>query len=144
MQSIHEALSAPAFRELAPLYDVAEGANEAEKLEHLFVTKDQADEKDIQLMSIHKAKGLGAEHVFMIGLTEGILPSQKKGTDSIESQRRLFYVGMTRAKKALYLLCSVAILGKNANRVNKSDFKFNRQTRMWDGRASRFVEELGL
>lgn len=142
--SIEEALADPELSELADLYSNAKGDNEEEKLQALFVQTEEADDQKIKLMTIHKSKGLGAEHVFMIGLTEGIIPNKKRGTDSIESQRRLFYVGMTRAKKNLHLLSSVKIKGSDARTVNIDDFRFNRQTRTWDGRASRFIEELGL
>lgn len=142
--TIEEIFAETEFSELAELYSNAKGDNEDEKLQALLIQAEEVDDKNIKLMTIHKSKGLGSEHVFMIGLTEGIIPNKKRGTDSIESQRRLFYVGMTRAKKNLHLLSSVKIKGSDARTVNIDDFRFNRQTRTWDGRASRFIEELGL
>ena len=53
----------------------------------------------INLMTIHAAKGLEFNYIFLIGLEEGILPVINK----IEEERRLFYVAITRAKKKLYL-----------------------------------------
>lgn len=140
--SIEEALQTPAFAELAELYEKAEGDTADEKLENLFVLVSEEVEQRVNIMSIHKSKGLGADHVFMIGLVEGVIPNVAKGNDTIESQRRLFYVGMTRAKKSLHLLSSINLEGRHANTVNKPDFKFDFRSRMWKGKASRFIEEL--
>jgi superfamily I DNA/RNA helicase len=59
----------------------------------------------IALMTLHAAKGLEFPVVFIIGCEETLLPMQLPGlTSAIEEERRLFYVGMTRAKEQLYLL----------------------------------------
>lgn len=142
--SVDEALARPEFAELASMYAATEGETENEKLENIFVQTEEAPAGRIRLMSIHKSKGLGAEHVFMVGLTEGIIPNRKKGTDTMESQRRVFYVGMTRAKKHLHLISSIKIPGRYARTVNFADFRFDVRTRMMNGRASSFIEELGL
>lgn len=142
---LSEMLSLDIYNEVKLLYDNADGNTEEEKLERLFLRKDEIDPANkIRIMSIHKSKGLGAEYVFIVGLTEGILPNKKDGIDSIESQRRLFYVGMTRAKKCLCLVSVLKIPGKFANRVNKADFHFDYKKRLWNGRASRFIDELKL
>lgn len=61
----------------------------------------------VSLMTLHAAKGLEFPVVFMIGCEENILPLDLEGmTSSVEEERRLFYVGMTRAKERLYLLRS--------------------------------------
>jgi superfamily I DNA/RNA helicase len=56
-------------------------------------------------MTIHSAKGLEFSHVFIIGCEDGLLPHTLYGADKcdMEEERRLFYVGMTRAKKRLFL-----------------------------------------
>ncbi len=142
--SIEEALHTPAYVDLAELYEKAEGDTADDKLENLFILVSEEVEQRVKIMSIHKSKGLGAEHVFMIGLVEGVIPNVAKGNDTIESQRRLFYVGMTRAKKSLHLLSSINLEGRYANTVNKPDFKFDTRSRMWKGKASRFIEELNV
>jgi len=59
----------------------------------------------INIMTIHSAKGLEFNTIFIPGLEEGIFPSGKaiEGKDGLEEERRLLYVAMTRAKKNLYL-----------------------------------------
>ena len=62
------------------------------------------DEIHIQLLTMHQAKGLEFDVVFIIGLEEGECPSYHTDTyDTLEEERRLMYVAMTRAKKYLYL-----------------------------------------
>lgn len=142
--SVEGALATTEFKDLQELYKNSEGNNEAEKLEKLFVIKEEDTEEKIKLMSLHKSKGLGAEHVFMVGLVEGIIPHRGKGNDTIESQRRLFYVGMTRAKKKLHLLSSVNLEGRYVHTVNKADFRLDYRTKLYKGKASTFIAELKL
>jgi len=62
-------------------------------------------EDKLTLMSLHSAKGLEFDNVFIVGLEEGLFPLQKAMTDpmELEEERRLFYVGATRARKRLFL-----------------------------------------
>lgn len=58
----------------------------------------------VVLTTMHSAKGLEFDAVFVIGCIDGIIPHEKsKSTESIEEERRLFYVALTRAKKILYI-----------------------------------------
>ena len=64
----------------------------------------------VNMMTIHSSKGLEFKHVFLVGFENTILPSQRSvdiGSDkSISEERRLAYVGITRAKEYLFLTCS--------------------------------------
>lgn len=78
----------------------------------LITTLDDYDESDdhVVLMTMHSAKGLEFENVFIVGVEEGVFPSRNAMFDSaeIEEERRLAYVGITRAKKKLYLTSTVS------------------------------------
>ena len=68
---------------------------------------DQIDESlnSVTLMTLHAAKGLEFPHVFMVGMEEGVFPSSRSMIDpeQMEEERRLMYVGVTRAEKSLSL-----------------------------------------
>jgi DNA helicase II / ATP-dependent DNA helicase PcrA len=82
--------------------------------------QDMGDEKDKQLaknavalMTLHSAKGLEFPHVYMVGMEEGILPhhrSLKADSNDVEEERRLCYVGVTRAQERLTLSLSLTRL----------------------------------
>ena len=65
-------------------------------------------EDSVTLMTLHSAKGLEFPVVFLVGLEEGIFPGNKSIGEpkELEEERRLFYVGITRAKQYLYLTCA--------------------------------------
>lgn len=69
---------------------------------------DVEDKSDcVKIMTIHTAKGLEFDTVFLVGLTEGIFPSarslEERKNDALEEERRLCFVAITRARKRLYL-----------------------------------------
>lgn len=81
-----------------------------EFLAEISLVADVEEHKDnshvVTLMTIHSAKGLEFDHVFLIGLEEGIFPHNNAflEADGLEEERRLCYVAITRAKKSLWIL----------------------------------------
>ncbi len=74
----------------------------------LYTSQDDIDNRDyVSLMSIHMAKGLEFNYVFVVGCSQEIFPSPRSlmeaGEDGMEEERRLAYVAFTRAKKGLYI-----------------------------------------
>ena len=103
-------------------------------LEHvsLATSVDQEwDGEKVNMMTMHAAKGLEFDVVFLPGWEEGLFPHQKsieeKGQNGLEEERRLAYVGVTRAKKK-------AIISFSMNRFYQGNWI--------DSMASRFIEEL--
>lgn len=71
----------------------------------------QEDERGyVTLMTLHSAKGLEFPDVFMTGLEEGIFPSARSLMDEtkMEEERRLCYVGITRAQKRLFISARIS------------------------------------
>ena len=101
------------------------------------------DGEKINIMTIHSAKGLEFDAVFLPGWEEGLFPHQKsideKGVEGIEEERRLAYVAITRAKKELYL--SFANQRKFYGRQNDNyDFYSSLQSRFIDEIDEKFTE----
>ncbi len=94
---------------VASAYDAQEDAI-AKFLEDTALVSDQdeVDEKKpvVNLMTVHAAKGLEFDVVFILGMEDGIFPhsKSKESHEELEEERRLCYVALTRAKKHLYLL----------------------------------------
>ena len=89
------------------------------------------DGEKVNMMTMHAAKGLEFDVVFLPGWEEGLFPHQKsieeKGQSGLEEERRLAYVGITRAKK-------LAVISFSMNRFYQGDWI--------DSMASRFIDEL--
>ena len=68
------------------------------------VSPSEEEEPDnVWLMTLHASKGLEFSHVFIIGVNYGLIPLHPSGFEEEEEERRLFFVGMTRAKDYLEL-----------------------------------------
>ena len=88
--------------------DAASFASLADFLDEvaLMSSADGSADDSVALMTIHAAKGLEFPVVFMVGLEDGILPHSRvheAGNEELEEERRLCYVGMTRAREELYI-----------------------------------------
>ena len=71
--------------------------------------------ESVTLATLHSAKGLEYENVYLIDVNEGVMPYKKAVLDTeIEEERRMFYVGMTRAKKNLHLFATKKLNNKDA------------------------------
>ncbi len=80
------------------------------------------DDDCVLLMTLHAAKGLEFDHVFMAGMEEGLFPSYMSINDEdeagLEEERRLAYVGITRARKSLTLTCARERLVRGEMQMN--------------------------
>lgn len=105
------------------------GATLSGFLERLALMDEEYDKKDnkdneqdaVTMMSLHSSKGLEFPHVFLVGLEEDILPHQRtlEEGESVDEERRLMYVGITRAKKHLTIsrCLSRRKYGRNLERI---------------------------
>ncbi|MCI8467846.1 MAG: UvrD-helicase domain-containing protein [Bacilli bacterium] len=100
------------FKSITATFEENTGSvNLGDFLEEISLIADITEHKDFEdvvtLMTIHSAKGLEFDVVFLVGMEEGIFPHANALVDSsldgIEEERRLMYVGITRARKLLYL-----------------------------------------
>jgi DNA helicase-2/ATP-dependent DNA helicase PcrA len=95
------------LKSVALEFDQSRGGNLADFLSEVALTQD-ADGTDysdaVSMMTFHSAKGLEFPVVFMTGMEEGVFPSSRTETDvQMEEERRLCYVGITRARERLFL-----------------------------------------
>jgi DNA helicase-2/ATP-dependent DNA helicase PcrA len=87
----------------------------------------QAGQDAVQLMTVHAAKGLEFDCVFITGLEEGLFPHENSSSDraSLEEERRLMYVAITRARKRLYITHS-------QTRMLHGQTRYNLRSRFFD------------
>jgi DNA helicase-2/ATP-dependent DNA helicase PcrA len=96
-------------------------------------------EETVALMTLHNSKGLEYRCIMIAGLDDGLLPhySSLDSQAELEEERRLFYVGMTRAKERLYLLTA-------ANRMRFGSWTGNSPSRFLSEIPDHLIEELGV
>lgn len=107
----------------------------SELLEEIALVADidglEEENEKVVLMTLHSAKGLEFPYVFLAGMEEGIFPSYMTiisgNNEELEEERRLCYVGITRAKKRLFLSCAM-------RRMVRGQLQYNR--------VSRFITEI--
>ena len=99
---------------------------------------DRAEDRDgyVTLMTLHSAKGLEFDNVFIPGLEEGIFPSARSMEEDnrLEEERRLMYVGITRARRRLYLT-------RASERMLYNQYSYNPPSRFLDEIPARLVRE---
>ncbi len=97
---------------------------------------DAADNESVSLMTLHSAKGLEFPHVYLVGAEEGILPHRNSiESDDIDEERRLMYVGMTRAMRRL----NISYVKKRKNRFADDERPIHGPSRFLDEIPARFV-----
>jgi ATP-dependent DNA helicase Rep len=98
------------------------GGSLAEFIQHIFLLADKEDDDpsgQVRLMTVHAAKGLEFDHVYIIGLEDGIFPHRNALDENrMEEERRLMYVAMTRAR--FHLTLSYARVRKRFGQKEKS------------------------
>lgn len=115
-ENVQELLSAAYDFDPAELGDqMVEGMNETDLfVQHISllsdVDQDDPEADAVVMMTLHSAKGLEFPVVFIVGMEDGLFPHSRSkwSPDDLEEERRLFYVGITRAKEKLHLAYSVA------------------------------------
>jgi DNA helicase-2/ATP-dependent DNA helicase PcrA len=110
LENIREFLSAAQEFTEASSYNQGDADLLTAFLDHVALVTDLDSlqvEKGVSLMTLHSAKGLEFRAVIVAGLEEGLLPhfNSQGAREDLEEERRLLYVGMTRAREKLYLTC---------------------------------------
>ncbi|HEY8418401.1 MAG TPA: DNA helicase PcrA [Limnochordales bacterium] len=100
------------FLSVTRQFEVEQGQDLGAFLEHVALVSDvdayDPDADSVTLMTLHAAKGLEFPVVFLVGMEEGVFPHARAAMEpgELEEERRLCYVGMTRAMERLYLTCA--------------------------------------
>ena len=118
------------------------GASLSDFLDHVALISDIDSYEDspdrLTLMTLHSAKGLEFDNIFITGMEEGLFPHSRSAddTDELEEERRLCYVGMTRAKKRLYLFSA-------KQRSVWGETRYRLRSRFVDEITPEFIELVG-
>ena len=121
--------------------DKAENPTLADYLENVALVSDldamTEDGGAVTMMTLHSAKGLEFPNVFMVGMEENLFPSMRSRDDParMEEERRLCYVGITRARERLYL-------SHASRRMLYNQIQFNERSRFIDDIPGRVLEDV--
>lgn len=126
----------------AEFEEISEDKSLAAFLEEVALVADidgySEDDNAVVLMTLHSSKGLEFPYVFITGFEEGIFPSYRSTLDpnpnSIEEERRLCYVGITRAKEELYITCA-------KSRLQHGQYIANAPSRFYKEIPKNYIEE---
>lgn len=123
-------------------FEEGESSTLTELLEEIALIADidslEEESDRVVLMTLHSAKGLEFPYVFLVGLEDGIFPGYRaivsESEDDIEEERRLCYVGITRAKKQLYLSYA-------QRRMIRGQMQYNAPSRFLEEMPGRLLQE---
>ena len=126
-ENVAEFLRAAAYFDEHQKTGLSQFLDEIALMQEMIKQDDQTTQR-VNMMTLHSAKGLEFNTVMLVGLEEGLLPSsQSIGQENVQEERRLFYVGITRAREKLFISHS-----KYRNTFGKLDQQ----------RPSRFLQEI--
>lgn len=95
--------------------------------------EDNKENDAVKLMTLHSSKGLEFNTVFIVGVSERSLPlASRDGSDNIEEERRLMYVGMTRARRRLYISYASFVAAQGSEFFDASPSQFYNEMRPKD------------
>ncbi len=120
--------------------ELGESTSLAQYLQEIALLSDTEEDEEqsdnrITLMTAHSAKGLEFPVVFVVGMEEGLFPSERESTErEVEEERRLFYVAMTRAEQRLFITWS-------RSRVRYGQFVNNSRSRFVSEIASQYLNK---
>jgi DNA helicase-2/ATP-dependent DNA helicase PcrA len=159
-ESLKAEIAEEDFSKSAPIDNVYELINSAKRFDEqqlgglvefiqhiaLFSDTDAYDSRSgkVSLMTLHCAKGLEFDHVIIVGLEQGLLPHERsvESPKELEEERRLFFVGITRAKKSLCVtLCRYRTIRGQTMRTIKSQFLADAGLEALEESQKEFVEE---
>ncbi|HFC30457.1 MAG TPA: ATP-dependent DNA helicase Rep, partial [Oceanospirillales bacterium] len=102
--------------------------------------EDSSTDEAVKMMTLHAAKGLEFENVFMLGVEEGILPHRNSiEEETVEEERRLMYVGMTRAMRNL----TISYVKKRKSRFGQEDDCETGPSRFLDELPQKYISGYG-